>query len=195
MNLRVIIRNNCAMRISLFLSAALLPLATAAQAADEASTAQAGEEQAAEPIVVTAARTRLPVTALPLTAEVIDRETLERQLQISGSVVDAVAALTPSFSPSRQKLTGQGETLRGRSPLFAIDGIPQTAPLRDGSRDGFTIDPFFIDRVELILGSNALQGIVLGAITGSMMVLRPLGETILAPLSSRAEVQAWQANS
>ncbi|PZQ64123.1 MAG: TonB-dependent receptor, partial [Phenylobacterium zucineum] len=28
-----------------------------------------------------------------------------------------------------------------------------------GSRDGFTIDPFFVDRVEVIFGSNALQGI------------------------------------
>ncbi len=143
-------------RAALLLSAALLPLAAAARAQD---AFPAGEDGPEAPIVVTAARTTLPITALPLTAEVIDRETLERQLQISGSVVDAIAALTPSFSPSRQKLTGQGETLRGRSPLFAIDGIPQTAPLRDGSRDGFTIDPFFIDRVELILGSNALQGI------------------------------------
>ncbi len=151
----MIIRNSSSMRIALLLSAALLPSATAAQAEEAAPS----EDAADAPIVVTAARTALPVTALPLTAEVIDRETLERQLQISGSVVDAVAALTPSFSPARQKLTGQGETLRGRSPLFAIDGIPQTAPLRDGSRDGFTIDPFFIDRVELILGSNALQGI------------------------------------
>jgi iron complex outermembrane receptor protein len=154
----MIIRNNISMRFALLLSAAALPLAAAAQAEDAPAPTpdEAGSEA---PIIVTAARTNLPVTALPLTAEVIDRETLERQLQISGSVVDAVAALTPSFSPARQKLTGQGETLRGRSPLFAIDGIPQTAPLRDGSRDGFTIDPFFIDRVELILGSNALQGI------------------------------------
>jgi iron complex outermembrane receptor protein len=140
------------MRVALLLSTALLMLPAVARAEDAADGAPAD-------IIVTAARTTLPISALPLTAKVIDRATLQNQLQISGSVVDAIAALTPSFSPSRQKLTGQGETLRGRSPLFAIDGIPQTAPLRDGSRDGFTIDPFFIDRVELILGSNALQGI------------------------------------
>jgi len=144
------------MRFPLLISVALFPLASAAMAEEGAP---AVDEESATPIIVTAARTKLPVNALPLTAEVIDRSTLERQIQISGSVVDAISALTPSFSPSRQKLTGQGETLRGRSPLFAIDGIPQTAPLRDGSRDGFTIDPFFIDRVELVLGSNALQGI------------------------------------
>ncbi|MBW8302795.1 MAG: TonB-dependent receptor, partial [Brevundimonas sp.] len=48
---------------------------------------------------------------------------------------------------------------RGRSPLFLVDGVPQSTPLRDDSRDGFTIDPFFIDRVEVIFGSNAIQGV------------------------------------
>ena len=110
-------------------------------------------------IIVTAARTALPVNALPLTIDLIDKSALDQQISISGSVVDAVSNLTPSFSPTRQKLSGAGETLRGRSPLYAINGIPQTTPLRDGSRDGFTIDGFFVDRVELIYGSNALQGI------------------------------------
>ncbi|HRE34329.1 MAG TPA: TonB-dependent receptor [Sphingopyxis terrae] len=110
-------------------------------------------------IVVTAARTILPPNALPLTVDVIGKEALDQQVLISGSVTDAVATLTPSFSPTRQKLSGAGETLRGRSPLYAINGIPQSTPLRDGSRDGFTIDGFFIDRVEVIYGSNALQGI------------------------------------
>jgi len=119
--------------------------------------AQSADE--APEIVVTAARTILPPSALPLTIDVLDRATLDQQVSIGGSIVDAVSNLTPSFSPSRQKLSGAGETLRGRSPLYAINGIPQTSPLRDGARDGFTIDPFFIDRVELIYGSNALQGI------------------------------------
>ena len=110
-------------------------------------------------IVVTAARSTLPINALPLTVDVIGKDSLDQQVSISGSVTDAVSNLTPSFSPTRQKLSGAGETLRGRSPLYAINGIPQTTPLRDGARDGFTIDGFFVDRVELIFGSNALQGI------------------------------------
>lgn len=110
-------------------------------------------------IVVTAARTVLPPSALPLTIDIIDKQALDQQIILSGSVTDAVATLTPSFSPTRGKLSGAGETLRGRSPLYAINGIPQSTPLRDGSRDGFTIDGFFIEQVELIYGSNALQGI------------------------------------
>lgn len=142
-----------AFSISTLLAAAMVASPVAAQVAAD------GAEKEVDEVTVTAARTVLPANALPLTVEVIGSEDLNQQVKIGGSVVDAVAALTPSFSPTRQKLSGAGETLRGRSPLYAINGIPQSTPLRDGSRDGFTIDPFFIDRVELIFGSNALQGI------------------------------------
>ena len=142
-------------------------------------------------VVVTATRTILPANALPLTIEVIDKSALDQQVTISGSVVDAVAALTPSFSPTRQKMSGAGETLRGRSPLYAINGIPQSTPLRDGSRDGFTIDPFFVDRVEVIYGSNALQGIGgAGGIVNQVTVGAPRDEGF----SGRALVQALADN-
>ena len=143
------------MRAAVSISAIVWAALTASPALAEAP----GDGRAVDEVVVTAARTALPANALPLTVDVIDRESLDQQVRISGSVVDAVAALTPSFSPTRQTLSGAGETLRGRSPLYAINGIPQSTPLRDGSRDGFTIDPFFVDRVEVIFGSNALQGI------------------------------------
>jgi len=135
------------------------PAPAVSDAEQSAAAAEESDADESGDIVVTGARTRLPITALPLTADVIDKETLDQQVAISGSVVDAVSALSPSFSPTREKLSGAGETLRGRSPLFAINGIPQSTPIRDGARDGYTIDPFFIDRVELIYGSNALQGI------------------------------------
>lgn len=130
-----------------------------ARASEADAEPAAADRNAASDIVVTATRSVLPANALPLTVDVISQDDLNQQVSISGSVTDAVATLTPSFSPTRQKLSGAGETLRGRSPLYAINGIPQSPPLRDGSRDGFTIDAFFVDRVELIYGSNALQGI------------------------------------
>jgi iron complex outermembrane receptor protein len=146
---------------------ASVPVAALAEAADVSE------------VVVTAARTALPANALPLTVDIIDAEAIAQQAAISGSVIDAVSTLTPSFSPTRQKLSGAGETLRGRSPLFAINGIPQSTPLRDGSRDGFTIDPFFVDRVEVIYGSNALQGIGgAGGIVNQVTVGAPKAEGV-----------------
>ncbi len=166
-----------------------MPAAAGAEEETGAGARRAGDD--AGEIVVTAARSVLPASALPLTVDVIDREALNQQLAISGSLTDAVATLTPSFSPTRQKLSGAGESLRGRSPLFAINGIPQSTPLRDGSRDGFTIDGFFIDRVELIYGSNALQGIGgTGGIVNQVTVGAPRQEGF----SGRALVQGTADN-
>lgn len=137
----------------------------------------AAEPEDPDQIIITAARTDLPASALPLTVDVIEKEELDQQVSIAGSVVDAVANLSPSFSPTRQKLSGAGETLRGRSPLYAINGIPQSTPVRDGSRDGYTIDPFFLDRVELIYGSNALQGIgATGGVVNQVVAKAPASE-------------------
>ncbi|QDX25812.1 TonB-dependent receptor [Sphingomonas suaedae] len=152
---------------------ALALMAPTAALADSVPAVPA-EADETEQVVITAARTELPASALPLTVDVIEKEELDQQVSIAGSVVDAVANLSPSFSPTRQKLSGAGETLRGRSPLYAINGIPQSTPVRDGSRDGYTIDPFFLDRVELIYGSNALQGIgATGGVVNQLVAKAP----------------------
>ncbi|HET9810365.1 MAG TPA: TonB-dependent receptor [Sphingomicrobium sp.] len=156
--------------------------APSAQPDDLATAATQDEEGAADDtqpaeIVITGTRTILPATALPLTVDVLGGEQLDDQVAVSGSVIDAVAAQMPSFSPTREKLSGSGESLRGRSPLFAINGVPQSTPIRDGSRDGYTIDPFFIDRIEVIYGSNALQGIgATGGVVNQVTVGAPAGE-------------------
>ena len=149
-----------------------------------AKTAEDGGEE--KTIVITGARTQLPATALPMTVDVLGGQALDDQVAVSGSVIDAVSARLPAFSPTREKLSGSGETLRGRSPLYAINGVPQSTPIRDGSRDGFTIDPFFIDRVEVIYGSNALQGI--GA-TGGVVNQVTVGAPAIDGVSGLALVQ------
>src|SRR3546814_9841793 len=111
-------------------------LSSPAFAQDAAPTDVAGGEDA---IVVTAARTILPPNALPLTIEVIDKDALDQQLAISGSVTDAVSTLTPSFSPTRQKLSGSGETLRGRSPLYAIRSEEHTSELQSLMRISYAV--------------------------------------------------------
>lgn len=190
------------MRFLLSSSLSVIVVATASPvvaqtAPEEAATgeilaldAREAESEGGE-VVITAARTILPASALPLTVDIVDQEVLREQIAIAGSVTDAVANLTPSFSPTRQKLSGAGETLRGRSPLYAINGIPQSTPLRDGGRDGFTIDGFFVDRVELIYGSNALQGI--GG-TGGIVNQVTVGAPKIEGLSGRVLVQGTADN-
>ena len=107
--------------------------------------------------------------ALANTITVIDAEQLKQQLAVTQDVSQILANLIPSFSPSRQKLTNAGETLRGRKPLYLVDGVPQSTPLREGGRDGHTIDPAMIERIEVIHGANALQG--LGASGGIINII------------------------
>ncbi|MEC8925181.1 MAG: TonB-dependent receptor plug domain-containing protein, partial [Pseudomonadota bacterium] len=112
-----------------------------------------------ETIEITATRTKIPQSAIPATVTVIDGEQLRQQMMVAESLSDVLGKLIPAFSPSRQKLTSSGETLRGRQPLYLIDGVPQSNPLRDGSRAAYTIDPFMIERVEVIHGASAIQGL------------------------------------
>src|SRR5690606_35283644 len=84
------------------------------------------------------------------------------------------------------KLTNSGETFRGRNPLFMIDGVPQSNPLRDGSRDGYTIDLSMVERIEIIHGASAEHG--LGATGGiiNFVTRRPEGTQIRQHMGLRA---------
>lgn len=142
-----------------------------------ASASESSKEKAAsDGIIVSAARVPTPITAIPNTVRVIDRAALDAQLAVSPSLLDSLAFSVPSLAPGRQKMTSTGESLRGRTPLYMVDGIPQSTPLRDGKRSGFTVDPAFVDRVEVIYGANAIQGV--GATGGVINYV-----TIAAPVN------------
>ncbi len=134
-----------------------------------AATAAAGDTAEIERIQVSSIRAAYPVSTVPATITVIDQEQLKSQLAVTQDLSQILGNLIPAFSPSRQKLTANGETLRGREPLYMIDGVPQSTPLRNGSRDGNTIDPAMIERIEIIRGANAIQG--MGASGGIINII------------------------
>lgn len=122
-----------------------------------------------ERIQVSSIRAAYPVSTVPATITVIEQEQLKAQLAVTQDLSQILGNLIPAFSPSRQKMTANGETLRGREPLYMIDGVPQSTPLRNGSRDGNTIDPAMIERIEIIRGANAIQG--MGASGGIINII------------------------
>ncbi len=147
-------------------------LASALLAALAAPVVHAADEATdLDRVTVSASTSRMPNSeaALPNTITVIDQEQLRQQLAVTQDISQVLANLIPSFSPSRQKLTNGGETLRGRKPLYLVDGVPQSTPLREGGRDGHTVDPAMIERIEVIHGANALQG--LGASGGIINII------------------------
>lgn len=145
--------------------AVVFALAGVAHAADQKDAVELKRIEVSESTL------RMPQSqgALPTTITVITSEDLRQQLAITPDLSDAIGNLLPSFAPSTQKLSSRGQTLRGRNPLYMIDGVPQSSPLRNGSRDAYTIDPAMIERIEIVEGSNSMQG--LGAAGGIINII------------------------
>jgi len=122
------------------------------------------DDHSLKPVTVTATRAQNTAQESPQKITVITQEEIEQQLSISEDPGQVLSSLIPSYSPSRQKLSNAGETFRGRSPLFLIDGVPQSNPLRDSARDSYTIDLAMVERIEVIHGASAEHG--LGATGG-----------------------------
>ena len=69
-----------------------------------------------------------------------------------------IGYLVPGAAPASNVVNERTNTLRGRSVLVLIDGIPQSTPLRLSSRDLRSIDPAAVERVEIIKGATAIYG-------------------------------------
>ncbi|ATA23441.1 TonB-dependent receptor [Brenneria goodwinii] len=130
--------------------------------------AQEGEGSSDE-MVISASRSNIEQKKSPQVVTVITKEEIEQQMLISSDSSQILSNLLPSFSPSRQKMSGSGETFRGRAPLVMIDGIPQSNPLRPTGREMHTIDFSMVERVEVIHGANATNG--LGATGGVINII------------------------
>ncbi|WP_242495197.1 TonB-dependent receptor plug domain-containing protein [Salinicola tamaricis] len=126
---------------------------------------------------------------------VISRQELEQQRRITSDSSEILSNLLPDYSPPRQKMSGSGETLRGRTPLVMIDGIPQSNPLRPTGRELHTIDFSMIDHIEVIKGANATNG--LGAAGGviNLITKRPEPGSLISTSrpSSPRRPPSWMA--
>ena len=104
------------------------------------------------------AGTEIPLSSIPGAAQVINSEELSQQLSISPDIADALANLLPGYSPSNQLSSNFGQTFRGKKSVVLIDGVLQTTPIRNASREFMSISPQAIERIEIIKGSSALYG-------------------------------------
>ena len=140
--------------LSRAVAAACMTMAVNALAQEATATP---EGQMAE-VVVTATRGEKAVDKIPGAISVISQQDLSAQYLIADDPSQALSTYIPGYAPSRQKMSSTGESLRGRQPLILLDGIPQSNPLRAGMREGYFADSFIIERIEVINGASAVQG-------------------------------------
>ncbi|MEO0374622.1 MAG: TonB-dependent receptor [Cyanobacteria bacterium P01_A01_bin.17] len=142
-------------------------LPTLAQApVEETQEAEETEVEADEPgdmsedtlrIVVTATRTEESVLDVPRAVTVIDREQIQQQRQFTNNLPDILGQLVPGLGPPTFQSSTRNLSLRGRSALILIDGVPQN-PNSGFNTELNHIDPDAIERIEIVRGPSAIYG-------------------------------------
>lgn len=140
------------------LSAITLALTFNASSYAFADTSNEQDVEQLDTMVVTASRIKQQAEKIPGAVTVITAKEIEQQKAVSDDLTSIIATMVPSMTPSRQKMSNQGESLRGRNALILVDGVPQNNPLRNGNRYGYTIDPSMVEKIEVIAGASAAQG-------------------------------------
>ncbi|HEX2139898.1 MAG TPA: TonB-dependent receptor plug domain-containing protein, partial [Woeseiaceae bacterium] len=113
---------------------------------------------ALDQVLVSATRTPRPIAAIPGSVMVIGQDQIREQLRLSSDPADLLAKYVPGFNVSNQSISGASETLRGRSVLVLVDGVPRNTPLRDVSRILSLIDLNSIERIEVVNGPSSIYG-------------------------------------
>lgn len=109
-------------------------------------------------VVITAGRKPESLKDVPSSVSILNSRDVTEQLNVNPSVTAILGNTIPGLGTSSNKATNAGQTLRGRQLLVLIDGIPQSTPLMNGSRDIRTLDPSVIERVEVIKGATSIYG-------------------------------------
>ena len=89
---------------------------------------------------------------------IIPERDIREMSQILPDMQAIVGYFIPGVPPTGNNVNERYNTLRGRSILVLIDGIPQSTPLRATSRDLRSIDPAAVERIEVIKGATAIFG-------------------------------------
>lgn len=109
-------------------------------------------------VVVSAGRTRETIDQVPSSVSVLGLKTVQQNINITTNLGDILENRVTGLAPSTGLSSNFGQTLRGRSLLIMVDGVPQSTPLRNGAMDLRALDPAVIERIEVVKGATAIYG-------------------------------------
>ena len=125
--------------------------------------AQQDSDAPAQTVVVSGSRLPSTLSAMPQSVQLIDAEDIERQKLVAPNMAEVLANLVPGISRSTNTAVSTYTAIRGRKPVFLIDGVLVTSTLNDTAREMNLIDPDSIARIEVVPGASALYGNSAGA--------------------------------
>ncbi|MES5099206.1 TonB-dependent receptor [Agrobacterium sp. BA1120] len=144
-----------------------IAVATGLHANAKAQDAESGGGSTVlEPIVVTGSRIPQQISRTARTIYVVDSDTLAAEARSGKSLQQILSEKVPSFDPASEGArTAYGQNLRGRTALILIDGVSMNSA-RTLSRQFDAIDPFNVERIEVLSGATAIYG---GNATGGVI--------------------------
>lgn len=137
----------------------LAPVSLALAVAGVSSFSVQAEEKSTslDTVVVVASTAPKSISDIPGTVWYVDQERIEQEARNGKSLGDILAATIPSLDVGSQGRTNYGQNLRGRSALVMIDGVSLNSS-RSISRQFDSIDPFNIERIEVLSGATSVYG-------------------------------------
>ena len=135
----------------------LSTVALAVAAVSSVFTAQAQDYSTDEKMVVVSSRTPKAISDIPGTVWYIEPQQIEQEYRGGKSLGEILASAIPSLDVSSGARTNYGQNLRGRKMLVMIDGVSLQSS-RQISRHLDSIDPFNIERIEVLSGATSIYG-------------------------------------
>ncbi|MCJ7935518.1 MAG: TonB-dependent receptor [Chryseobacterium sp.] len=116
-------------------------------------------------VVIVASRKPTKISEIPGTVWVVQKEKIQEQAKNGVPIKEMLSILIPSMDIGPQGRTNYGQNTRGRSALVMIDGVSLNS-IRAISRQLDAIDPFNIERIEVLSGASSIYG---GNATGGII--------------------------
>ncbi|WP_265428862.1 TonB-dependent receptor [Chryseobacterium sp. YIM B08800] len=137
--------------LSIFLLATLAANTSAQNQQDSLKTKDINE------VIMVSSRSPKQISDIPGTVWVIGQKELQTQIRGGAGLKEVLGNMIPGFDFGNQGRTNYAQNMRGRNVLVMINGISLNST-RATSRQFDAIDPFNIDRIEVLSGASSIYG-------------------------------------
>ena len=108
-------------------------------------------------VIMVSSRAPKQISDIPGTVWIITDKELQTQIRGGAGLKEVLGNLIPGFDFGNQGRTNYAQNMRGRNVLVMINGISMNST-RATSRQFDAIDPFNIDRIEVLSGASSIYG-------------------------------------
>lgn len=137
--------------LSIFLLATLASNTSAQNLQDSLKTKDISE------VIMVSSRSPKQISDIPGTVWVIGQKELQTQIRGGAGLKEVLGNMIPGFDFGNQGRTNYAQNMRGRNVLVMINGISINST-RATSRQFDAIDPFNIERIEVLSGASSIYG-------------------------------------